>query len=154
MTNKFNEAANSWMRKLDPSNPIDQKITRIGNMDLYDYHPHDPEQVRFEDPNHELNWYKNRVKEWAGDKPTTDSMMKALDKAWTGTHPRFHYEALHLELLRTRGKGNKKRKFKDQGYYPENDKFDPQYMKDWLQKEIMGEFMVKRDGAMPFHTAR
>jgi hypothetical protein len=27
-------------------------------------------------------------------------------------------------------------------------------MKDWLQREIMGEFMIKRDGPMPFHTAR
>jgi len=153
MTNKFDEKANSWLRKLDPNNPIDQKITRRGNVDFYDYHPQDKD-VRFEDPNHQLNWYKNRVKEWAGDKPTSESMMKALDQAWTGTHPNFHTQALHLELLRTRGKGNKKRKFKDQGYYPEGDAFDPEYMKNWLQREIMGEFIAKRDGPMPFYTPR
>lgn len=103
----------------------------------------------------ELDWYKNRVKEWAGEKPTSDSMMEALEKAWTGTNPRFHYKTLHNELLKTRGPSNKKRKFMKQGYYPEGDKFDPEYMKDWLQKEIMGEFITRpQDGPMPFYTPR
>ena len=103
----------------------------------------------------ELDWYKSKVKEWAGEKPTTESMMQALEQAWSGAgHARFKTETLHNELLKTRGELNKKRKFIKAGYYPPEGKFDPQYMKDWLQREIIGEFMVKRDGPMPFHTPR
>jgi hypothetical protein len=103
----------------------------------------------------ELNWYKSKVKEWAGVKPTSDSVMQALDKAWMSAgHARFKTDTLHGELMKTRGETNKKRKFAKAGYYPEGGKFDPQYMKDWLQREIMGEFMINRDGPMPFHTAR
>jgi hypothetical protein len=102
----------------------------------------------------ELDWYKSKVKEWAGNKPTSDSVMQALDKAWTGTNPRFHYQSLHGELMKTRGETNKKRKFAKAGYYPEAGAFDAEYMKNWLQREIMGEFMMKRDGPVPFYTAR
>ena len=131
---------------------FDEAVNNL--MKLHDYHPQDKDP-KFEDPNHQLNWYKSKVKEWAGEKPTSDSIMTALDKAWMGAgHARFKTDTLHNELLRTRGASNRKRKFKDQGYYPEGDKFDSQYMKDWLQKEIMGEFMIKRDGPMPFHNAR
>jgi hypothetical protein len=103
----------------------------------------------------ELDWYKSKVKEWAGDKPTTEIMMQALEQAWSSAgHARFKTETLHNELLKTRGESNKKRKFMKAGYYPPEGRFDPQYMKDWLQREIIGEFMVKRDGPMPFHTPR
>ena len=102
----------------------------------------------------ELDWYKSKVKEWAGEKPTTESMMAALEKAWTGAaHARFFLK-LHEELLKTRGRSNKKRKFMKSGYYPEEDKFDPEFLKSWLQREIMGDFIVNRSGPMPFHTAR
>jgi len=101
----------------------------------------------------ELDWYKSRVKEWAGDKPTVDSMMDALERAWTGTNPRFHYQTLHAELLKMRGASNKNRKFMQQGYYPDDGKFDPKYMKDWLQREIMGEFMMHQ-GGRTYHVPR
>jgi hypothetical protein len=102
-----------------------------------------------------LDWYKSKVKEWAGEKPTTESMMAALEKAWSSAgHARFKTDTLHKELLQTRGKANKRRKFNKAGYYPDGDKFDPQYMKDWLQREIIGEFMIKRDGPMPFYSPR
>ena len=103
----------------------------------------------------ELDWYKSEVKKRAGNKPDTDNMMQALDQAWMNAgHARFKTDTLHNELLRTRGEANKKRKFAKAGYYPEAGAFDPEYMKDWLQREIMGEFMIKRDGPMPFYTAR
>jgi len=103
----------------------------------------------------ELDWYKGEVKKRAGDKPTAESMMQALDQAWMNAgHARFKTDTLHNELLKTRGKSNKRRKFMKQGYYPAGDQFDPEYMKDWLQKEIMGEFLVKRDGPVPFYKAR
>lgn len=103
----------------------------------------------------ELDWYKAQVKQRAGSKPNADDMMAALDQAWHNAgHARFKTDTLHGELLKTRGEQNKKRKFMKSGYYPEGGQFDPQYMKDWLQREIMGEFMMKRDGPMPFHTPR
>jgi hypothetical protein len=103
----------------------------------------------------ELDWYKGEVKKRAGDAPTTESMMQALEQAWMNAgHARFKTDTLHNELLKTRGQSNKKRKFMKQGYYPEGDKFDAEYMKHWLQKEIMGNFIAKRDGPMPFYNAR
>jgi hypothetical protein len=102
-----------------------------------------------------LDWYKGWVKERAGENPTIEDMKRTLEEAWMGAgHSRFKHETLHRELLLSRGKGNKKRKFVKAGYYPEGDRFDPQYMKDWLQREILGEFMIKRDGPMPFNTPR
>jgi hypothetical protein len=103
----------------------------------------------------ELDWYKQQVKDRAGVKPNADDMMQALDQAWMNAgHARFKTDTLHNELLRTRGESNKKRKFAKAGYYPEGGKFDAQYMKDWLQREIMGEFMIKRDGPVPFYAPR
>ena len=103
----------------------------------------------------ELDWYKQQVKDRAGDKPAADDVMQALDQAWMNAgHARFKTDTLHHELLRTRGETNNKRKFMKSGYYPEGGQFDPEYMKHWLQREIMGEFMIKRDGPMPFHSAR
>lgn len=103
----------------------------------------------------QLHWYKQQVKNRAGVNPTANGMMQALDQAWHNAgHARFKTNTLHHELLRTRGPGNKKRKFVNAGYYPENDAFDAEYMKCWLQREIMGEFMIKRDGAVPFYAPR
>jgi hypothetical protein len=103
----------------------------------------------------ELDWYKAQVKQRAGDAPSAENVMQALDQAWLNAgHARFKTDTLHNELLKTRGETNKKRKFAKAGYYPEAGKFDAEYMKNWLQREIMGEFMIKRDGPMPFHTAR
>jgi len=104
----------------------------------------------------ELDWYKSKVKEWAGEKPTSDSMMEALEKAWSGAgHARFKTDTLHNELLKTRGKSNRRRKFMKQGYYPEGNQFDPEYMKHWLHREIMGEFITRpQDGPIPFYTPR
>lgn len=103
----------------------------------------------------ELDWYKGEVKKRAGDAPTAENMMQALDQAWMNAgHARFKTDTLHNELMKTRGETNKKRKFAKAGYYPEAGAFDAEYMKNWLQREIMGEFMIKRDGPMPFYTAR
>jgi len=103
----------------------------------------------------ELDWYKMEVKKRAGSKPTAENMMQALDQAWMNAgHARFKTDTLHNELLKTRGEMNKKRKFMKSGYYPEGGQFDPEYMKHWLQREIMGEFMIKRDGPMPFYAPR
>ena len=103
----------------------------------------------------ELDWYKQMVKDRAGHKPSANDMMQALDQAWHNAgHARFKTHTLHHELLKTRGEQNKKRKFMKSGYYPAGDAFDAEYMKDWLQREIMGEFMIKRDGPVPFYAPR
>jgi hypothetical protein len=103
----------------------------------------------------ELDWYKSEVMKRAGDKPTAENVMQALDQAWHNAgHARFKTDTLHNELMKTRGETNKKRKFMKSGYYPEGGEFDPEYMKHWLQREIMGEFVTKRDGPMPFYKAR
>ena len=103
----------------------------------------------------ELHWYKQAVRHRAGEKPTANGMMQALHQAWMNAgHARFKTDTLHDELLRTRGASNKKRKFVKMGYYPQNDAFDAEYMKHWLQREIMGEFIAKRDGPVPFYAPR
>lgn len=100
----------------------------------------------YEEP--QLDWFKSKVKDYANESGskdlTNEQMLDALKRAITGTHPRFFEQTLHSELMKTRSKANRKRKFRDQGYYPKDDKMDWDYMRHWLQREIMGEFIRKK----------
>lgn len=85
--------------------------------------------------------YQNPSKHGTDYNGDLEKFIKAVNSIWTGTHPRA-LENLHHELLKIRGEDNKKRKFRDQGYYPKEEDFYA-YLKDWLQREAMGKIWQK-----------
>ena len=94
----------------------------------------------------ELQAFKDSVvaKHLDGKKPAEvsgDTMQHAFERAWMTTHPRG-LEKIHNELLRTRGAGVKGRMFTDAGYYPKDMHAFGPYLKDWLQRHIMGEWIM------------